>query len=602
MRNPDEPAAGRFLTPARLLELLLTFGAAWLLIVMAAPLATPGADLGLQQRYGTAGAPMPWDWMRSLLASYASTSVPQDVRAISMLRGAGCWMALMGGAGWLALQLARSGSAWACWLAMSLWVGLAWLLRPFQWPGAVWMGALTVGLGFTLLAALRPSQRKQRFFGPLNAWTACVWPGWLLLAGAGCLVILDFAARGPVLVHGMSAWPPRPGARYFGLNQADGLWLASGLLIFCAACGAAIVRSWIRVCTTLAALWQRPRGAKLLLPLALLFTGALGWLGASAHGAYMGLPGLRGGGQPHISGELLRLGACSAMAWFAYRFGEWGGSVQRAWHGMGRLLVLLLSCTLGLVLSDDKGPLLVLALAMAVLLGIPVLQQAGNWARSGAAQVAAHGGAVLLAAVFAIAALAMWRIALTDWMPRLSVDAAVREVLRESPFEARSPNLAQARWLMDATPSSGFGLGRVPYCGARAHAGQAACTLGSGAPLQMPSDFAFVPLFATWGSMGASALEFGTLLWLFTLPAGMLAAWRSRGPAQPAHRIGLLPIWLVAVFALVAQAQSVVSFGATLGWSSLTGVTLPVTGYGVAALCTMAAVVGLAANPRFGDI
>ena len=592
-----QPLAGRFFDAGRCLELLLTLLVGWSLITVAAPLALPGADLGLQQRYGRIEQPLSWDWLADLLHRYAWSTMPQDLRAIALLRTAGHWLALLGAVGWLALQLARIGSAWAACLVLALWCALAWLLHPFQWPAVIWSYGLAVALAGSLLAWVLACGRRPPVSLPINGWTACVWPGWLALTGAGLLVLLDFGARGPIVPNGMATLPIKPGVRYFGLNQADGLWLASGLLLVFACWGSPLVRTWVRLCNLLAALWQRRRGPLILLPLAVAMILGLGWLGASEHRNFLGLAGLQGGGRPHISGELLRLGACVMLAWFAYRVGEWQVSAQRARNNLHKLVLLLALCALGLVVSDDKGPLLVLALAIAVLLGAPLLQWVGGWRSQGWVLVTRRGAALVLAVGLAIAALGLWRTTLTDWLPRVSHDAQTRELLRANPFEAKSPNLAQARWLMDAAPTSGFGLARVPYCGARAHAGQSACTLGSGAPLQMPSDLAFVPLFATWGSLGASLLVFGTLLWLFVLPAGMLAARRARDARNSADRLGLLPIWLVTVPALVAQAQIVVSVGASLGWSSLTGVTLPYLGYGISALCASALAVGLATHP-----
>lgn len=572
------------------------------LVALATPLATPGADMGLAGRYGAADAPLSWPWLLDLLGHHLWTAMPQDLRAIALLRTAGYWLALLGLAGWLALQLGRVGAVWAACLMLALWSLLAWPLHPFQWPAAVWPCVAALALTASLLAlAFTRAPAKPVARSPVNAWTACVWPGWFFLTGAGCLVVLDFAARGPVLPSGMAALPVQPGGRYLGLNQIDGLWLASGLLLACAYGRGPLVRAWVRLCTTLAALWQRPRGPVILLSLAALAILALGWLGASEHRNFLGITGLRGGGRPHISGELLRGAMCAVLAWFAYRTGEWRVSAGRTAHNLRHLLVVLGLCALGLVISDDKGPLLVLALASALLLGAPVLQLVGGWQSRGWALAARRGAALVVALGLAMAAMGLWRTTLTDWLPRISNDAARRETMRENPFEAGSPNLAQARWLMDATPTAGFGLARVPYCGARAHAGEAACTLGSGAPLQMPSDFAFVPLFASWGAMGATGLVVTSLLWLLILPAGMLAA-RQAGPTRTAaDSLGLLPVWLVAVPALVAQAQILVSVGATLGWSSLTGVTLPLLGYGVASLCMASLAAGLAANPQAGN-
>lgn len=598
MTQRFQPASRTYCTPGQQLELLLTLAVAYVLLQLAAPLAVSPADLGLHQRYTAPGALRSPDWLSVIFTHYAWTTAPQDLRALALLRGAGDWLALLGGVGWLALQLVRFGTAWAGALALALWMALAWVLRPFQLPGGVWSGGLALALAVTLLALARSSWRSRPEPAPTpNAWSACVWPGWLLLTGAGCLVLLDFAARGPVLANGMTSWPAKPGARYLGLNQVDGLWLASGLMLVCASARGPMLRACVRLCSTLAVLWQRPRGPIVLLALGGAMSLALGWLGASEHRDMLGIAGLQGGGRPHISGEVLRLLMCGALAWFAYRFAEWRTSAQRLRRGVSHLLIVLMLCVLGLVISDDKGPLLVLALALALLLGAPLLQQVIGWRSRGWLLAARSGAALLLAVGLAMAALGLWRTTLVDWLPRVSTEAAAREALRASPFEARSPNLAQARWLMDATPNQGFGLARVPYCGARALAGQAACTLGSGAPLQMPSDFAFVALVASWGASAATALVFAALLWLCALPAGMLAARQAAGVRNAADSIGLLPVWLVAVPAMVAQAQTVVSVGASLGWSSLTGVTLPLLGYGIVALCALAIAAGLAANP-----
>jgi len=588
------PKSDKYFTKSRWFEFLLTIAVGGLLFKLAEPFSMPGLDQGLDRRYGSVEASLSWVWVQTLYANYAWTSLPQDLRAIALLRMAGYWFALLGASGWLGLQLARTGAAWAGYLVLALWAMLAWLLRPFQLPGVVWVCTVAFAV-FGMLIAL---SRNRKWMGGcgINAWTAAVWPGWLLLTGAGCLVLMDFAARGPVVPNGMLALPVKPGSRYFGLNQADGLWMASGLLLLSAYFQRPLVRACIWLCTKFSALWQRPRGPLFLLGLASTMTLALGWLGASQHRNVMGLSGLYGAGKPHISSELLRLFLCLTLAWFAYRFGEWTTSSQRMRCGMWQTTIMLTLLAIGFGISDDKGPLLVMALAAAVLTGIPALWQISGSYRNGVAGAARRGAAVLFAISIAIAGLSLWRTTLVDWLPLVSADASSREFLRTNPFEAKSPNLAQARWLMESTPADGFGLARVPYCGARAHAGQSFCSLGSGAPLQMPSDFAFVPLFATWGALGASALVIGTLLWLAALPLGMLGSWRRASSCQPASTIGLLPVWLVAVPALVAQAQIVVSTGATMGWSSLTGVTLPFLGYGSAALCAAAVWVGLAAT------
>ncbi len=600
----------------RWVELLATLAVCAGLIFLAQPLATPGADMGLGHRYADAIqpayrdwfyvgalAPLSWDWLFNLHTQHLWTALPQNLRAVAMLRSAGYALALVGIGGWLALQWVRKGSAWSCALALALWAVLGWVLRPYQLPGALW-AALLAGLALAGLAAtLRAVWRRYTSPAPapindraqLNFWIACVWPGWLALVGVGCLVAMDFGARGPVVAGYPWGETSQAGARYFGLYQFDAFFLSSGLLLAVVALRARLLRLFFHLSSLLADVLQRPRGPWLLAALGLLLALAAGWLGLPQRRDFLGIPGLHGGGYSHISGEALRLLACAALAWFAYRSGEWRTSPERLWAGLRRLLATLTICGAGLYLSDDKGPLLILALAMSVLIGVPLVHRLST--------LAGARGTALVVVIITFAALGVWRTALVDWLPGISTDGNKRGLLRTQPYAAMSPNLAQARWLMDAAPPMGFGLARVPYCGASAHAGRSSCTLSSGSPLQMPSDFAYVPLVATWGHWGAGGLVAGLLVWLFALTAGQLQAWRAMANTQApmhtaAHTRNLLPVWLVAVPCLAAQAQVVVSVGGTLGWSLVTGVPLPLLGYGGVSLCVIALWVGLAAHAK----
>ncbi len=575
---------------ATALELALTTAACVFLFWLALPLGMPGADLGLQQRYAAAMPPASWDWFMGLYAAHAWDAPGQDLRAVALARGAGLALALMGYAGWLALQLARTGAPWARGAALGLWAAVAWVLRPYQVTGAAWATLAVLALLWSSVAFLQSRQGRAGRPGTAatpNPWVACVWPGWLLLGGIGCVLMLDFGARGPVVPGGMALSPPEPGARYFGLHQVDAFWLASGILLAVAAWRRHLLYGWVSLCGLLADLWRRQRGPWLLGGTGVALTLALAWLGYFQSRAFLHLPGVGGAGKPHISGELLRLAACGVLAWFAYRSGEWAASPRRVWDGLCHASGLLALCALGFLLSDDNGPLLVLALALGVLAGVPLVR----W-------LAVHAGgwlAVLLAGALVAGATVAWQQAQIDWLPQISSTAGCRKQMLDNKYEACSPNLAQAHWLMDAmTPVRGPRIARVPYCGAAAHAGRRPCTLGSGAPLQLPSDFAFAVLHAAGGAWGAAACVTTLLLWLFALTAGQLQAWRQ-APTATRYR-ALLPVWLVAVPATVAQAQVVVSVGATLGWSLLTGVTLPLLGYGSVALCAMALWVGLAAH------
>ena len=571
-----------------LMELLLTVGVGCEFLYWAAPLALLSTDPAVESRYRalplTLSGDLTWHW----LCAYAQLPwwqpLQDELRAPLLLRYSGQFLLVFSGCGWAALQLARSPVRGGRWLALALWSGMAWTLRPFHLPSVVWtlIGLLTLCIAGT--SFMRRSRGKQRI-GPLNPLIACVWPGWLLLTGVGLLIQIDFAATGPLVPNGYSLTPIKPGARFFGLNQADAIWLSTGILIVVVGWRAAILKAWVGVCQGAATVLQRPRGSLLCFLLALVIAIFLGWLGLVKHRLFLGVPGINGGGKPHIAGEILRLAACGVLAWFAYRNGEWRGSRMRTVRTGAVIFVIVLLSALGLLLADDKGPLLILALALPMLLVTPILRVA-----------CAHWRAAIVGLIGAGLLIGAWRTALVEWLPQWSNEAANRAALMADAFTAYRPTMAQARWLLDASPSGGFGLGRVPYCGAQALYDMTRCTLGSGAPLQMPSDLAYVPLVVTFGATTAACLIATLLGWLSVCVAGQWLTSRSTAETSATRfrrDLGLLPVWLVAIPTLAAQAQTIVSVGAALSWSSLTGVTLPLLGYGGSALCATALWVGL---------
>jgi len=345
--------------------------------------------------------------------------------------------------------------------------------------------------------------------------------------------------------------------------------------------------------------WQRPNGQFVLLILGVGCASMLGWLG---HRVQPPLPilNIAGGGLPHVSGELLRLIAGAAISWSAYRYGEWQTSSGRFWRGMACTAGIGALCWFGLTVSDDMGPILIMSLALLLFLAAPAVRQiAHTRSERPARRRGALALAVLCTAVFVSGGIALWQISLTDWAPQFSRTAAVREAARLAPFSAVSPNLAQVHWLMDAARNvGGFGLGRVPYCGARAQVEPTACTLSSGAPIQLPLDFAFSGLAATWNLGGAAACIGLLFIWLRALvlsatPSGLRGASEATDLEQCDDPLAWLRAWIVAVPCLMAQAQTLVSVGGTLTWTPLSGVTLPLLGYGTTALCICAFWVGL---------
>jgi len=580
-------------------EVILTLTVCVLLAWLAQPLAVLGLNAGLGERYASSDVPESWVQMWATTPGLFSR-FGDDSRATLLLRTASFWLPAFGLLGLGLLHCARAARGWASGLVILSWSALAVVWRPFGWPiSADAIGAL-VGLCLLLLASRSAKGAPQNISTSRHesktVWNSLVWPGWVLLTGIGWLWIADFAARGPVAAF-------RPGAKYFGLHHADAIFLAYAIVLLAAANSAAIVQGLARLVATLTLLWYRPRGPFVLFTLSVVFAFALGWLG---HRINPPLPVLHvaGGGMPHISGELLRLVAGFAVSWAAYRYGEWDSSGSRLWRGLACTAAIGLLCLFGLGVSGDMGPVIILSLALLMFLAAPAVKLATRIKSASPARRRQMLALALLGIVILVSGgILLWRTALIDWAPQFSHTAALREAARQDPFRADSPNLAQAHWLMDAARNvGGFGLGRVPYCGAKAHIGAAVCTLGSGASIQLPADFAFAGLAATWGIGGAAACIALLFAWLRTLvlsamPSRLSVANSAPGLRQHGNPLGWLRAWLVAVPCLTAQAQVLVSVGGTLAWTPLTGVTLPLLGYGTAALCVTAVWVGLAVRP-----
>ncbi|WP_087494931.1 hypothetical protein [Curvibacter sp. AEP1-3] len=489
-----------------------------------------------------------------------------------------CWaIALIAALGYVSLLLLRIGTTPA--LALAIWLPGAFLLGAG--PLALASIAGVVALAAVLHAAMPGSPSGQLQPPPLQT---LVWPGWILLVGIQWLTLVDFAGRGPIVPGGMSSMPAEYGARYYGLWQLHAMLYASIVMCAVSACRDALLQLWIRVCTRLEASAHGWCGWLRLLALAGSLALLLGWIGFYKRQQYLGISGLHGLGKPQLSGELLKLMACCTLSWFAYRIGEWPTSPGRVWLAAKGVICVLIVSAGGLILSDDKGPMLVLALAVPLLFGIPLLGRTRSVLSK-----------AVLCVVLAVACVAVWNLILMEVIPLFSRMGLLRAQMAENPYNAYSPTLALAMWLMDAVPSrpwglGGFGLGQVPYCGARPLFALAECSLGTGAPIVMPSDLGYALLYASFGATGALLIAACLVGWSGSVLAASLPAASTTPAAKP---VALLGAWMVAVPVLVCIAQVLVSAGALMGWSSLTGVTFPM-GYGGIALMGTAMWVGLA--------
>lgn len=575
------------------LELALTAVAVFILFQLAEPMAKPTLALGLAQRYAVIEKEAPVSLpgfaaklhVPPLFRDLPITLEPNHERARRLNRQLGLLLADCAAIGWLALWIARRQRPGAGWICTGLWFMAAMVFNPMGVPTWCYWLLTALCAAFYWLDGIiyRRSGRGQTRIttGVLNSyWFAFGWPGWVLLTGIGLLWVTDFAARGPV-----SHVIP-----YIGLYQADALWWSNIVLCLSALWRDRLLTGLAVAITRLSEFWRRKRGPMLLVPVGIALTLAVGWVGRPD--LHVIFPGLA---KPHQSGELLRAIFGIAAAWCLYRVGEWRAGKPRIRAALRRLALVLFMVLLGLGVAKDGGPALVISLALCLSVGTPLLH----------GLITRHARRGLFAIALLIVVVGCtWSFGLQEVAPGLSRRAAEREAAMIDPYRAASPYLAQIHWLMDAAPLWGFGLGRTPWCGAKAHVSAIPCTTGSGAPLQMPSDYATAGLAALWGLPGAAILLLVLMVWLVSLSWPGLAAWRS----------GRIPTWallqsgLVVAFSLLALAQSLITAAGSFGLLPLTGITLPLLGYGGSALCFSAIWIGLALNPagavvahRIGD-
>jgi cell division protein FtsW (lipid II flippase) len=335
--------------------------------------------------------------------------------------------------------------------------------------------------------------------------------------------------------------------------------------------------------------WFRQTGAQHgAIGIGMALLAVLIWVGHPQTALLPGVP-LRGLGMPHLSSEALRLLALLGLAWGFYRYGDLPTSRARRMRGVLACVALVAAGWSALVATGDRGPLQVAALHMALVLlsGLALL--------GAPAQPALHRMA--LTALTLVGTLGVFWWGQTQLAPRVSATAAERAWARVAPEQASSSNYLQTRWLLDAatppgsTVPQGFGLGTVPFCGARPWLGVGPCTLTSGSPIQLPSDFPVVGLIATFGLWPTAAMMGLLLLWLRLMARGACAGNRT----NPVDR---LRAWLVSLLALSLGIQTLLSVAGGLGWSLLTGITLPLLGYGQTSLQVLALAAGLALVPQ----
>ena len=356
----------------------------------------------------------------------------------------------------------------------------------------------------------------------------------LTIAFAGLLGLLLWLARDRLAlaaVRGMAAWSAMPSRQRYltGLAVAVGMVFVVGLL------------HWAHKLHTVPGLPGPLRPLLRWLSTQLLATGLLPV-------------------RPSVTVELLRLPACLLLAWALYRWQHANLSLR---SNLLLALAVLASLVLGLWASQDKGPMLVVAIAV-VFLGAAAI------ARMLPQALQSPGARLLVAGAAAGAGLALLMLALPHLTP------ADRLQAWRHPYSGKLEYLAQISWFMQAAAQADFGLGKTPWCG---HLG---ALLGRclGMPTETQSDYTLAALAGLWGPLAAWGLTAATACWLLCLIR--LAA------AAPAARHGIDAAGLAAstggLYALMLLAQLFVTVLGNLGLLPLTGVPMPLLSWGRASM------------------
>jgi cell division protein FtsW (lipid II flippase) len=302
---------------------------------------------------------------------------------------------------------------------------------------------------------------------------------------------------------------------------------------------------------------------------------ALPWLvGAAAVVLLLMAAGVVRKYQTQLTSEIFRFWLVLGASWVFFVRGESALALPAGGRGLHGLMFLwplfFVLCVplAGLVLTDDFGPLFVMLYAASIFIGaafaFAYVDRAGYrpWL-GGAAGVLIAGSWVYLL-TFALYSLPapLARVA-----ERL---ASVRE-----PFAASNDQMAIITWFQESTPSGGYGLGAVPWCGEIAGAG---CR---GVPRQIQSDYVYTALVGVYGKLAAVALVALLAFWLVRVVIHHGRA--TRGTVAPGSPVATQQAWLswIAVcWVGLTLAQLAITVAGNIGWLPLTGITFPFASFG----------------------
>jgi len=316
-------------------------------------------------------------------------------------------------------------------------------------------------------------------------------------------------------------------------------------------------------------LFARPRGAGL--------RRYLPWvIYAAAAAAVLVAAGASHKHQTQLTSEIFRLWLVLGVSWFFFVRGESAlslstGNAKGGLHGLvftGPLVFVLCIPLLGLVLTDDLGPLFVMLYAASIFLGaafaFAFFDRAGyrQW-MGGAAGVLVAGAWVYLL-TFALYSL-----------PAPLARVAERLESVRSPFTATNDQMAVITWFQESAPSGGYGLGAVPWCG---EIGGAGCR---GVPRQIQSDYIFTAFVGVYGKAAAIALVALLGFWLVRVVIHHSRATRGTVALDsPAATQQAWLSWIAVCWVGLTLAQLAITVAGNAGWLPLTGITFPFASFG----------------------
>lgn len=292
-----------------------------------------------------------------------------------------------------------------------------------------------------------------------------------------------------------------------------------------------------------------------------------------------------------FTSELFRVWLIFGVAsLFLVRNTLWGAN-QLSMRGLVRSLLPLLGLAtvifVALLITDDMGPLLVILYSSGIFGGAMMAQSV--LIRSGKLPISVLAGIGTSLLVCALITGALFGAA------KLPFGAAARVAERiesaHQPFTALNDQMAHVAWFRSHTPSEGYGLGGVPWCGTLPSEG---C---HGLPAQTQSDYTLTALHGIFGQPLSMALVLAYVLWLVNIARRhAMATDGLLNPNQPAHTEEAWIAWLAVTWVTLTIAQTIVTICGNLGWLPLTGVTWPFVSFGLWSLAINSAFLALFIN------